>query len=167
MKATPRRPLSTPQDKKIKNKRRLIVMAGVRWASRRIRIFRPRRQPLTQRVWAANRYFSSEGIGSTGCDRCFSLRQKVLDLFPTLLNGFVRGRQLVFGRKQKDQPAEQKGHTPDYHRNANRIHFECSKGHRRAVPKGRKGDTSLKISVATCTGFQWSSQLDHLSPTVN
>ena len=41
MKATPRRPLSTPQDKKIKNKRRLIVMAGVRWASRRIRIFRP------------------------------------------------------------------------------------------------------------------------------
>ena len=26
---------------KIKNKRRLIVMAGVRWASGRIRIFRP------------------------------------------------------------------------------------------------------------------------------
>ena len=95
------------------------------------------------------------------------LRQKVLDLFATLLNGFVRGRQLAFGRKQKDQPAEQKGHTADYHRNANRIHFECSEGHRRAVPKGRKGDTSLKISVATCTGFQWSPQLDHLSPTVN
>jgi class 3 adenylate cyclase len=55
------------------------------------------------------------------------LRQKVLDLFPTLLNGFVRGRQLAFGRKKENQPAEQKGHTTDYHRNANRIHFESSK----------------------------------------
>jgi hypothetical protein len=67
------------------------------------------------------------------------LRQKVLDLFPALLNGFVRGRQLAFDRKKKDQPAQQKGHTADYHRNANRIHFECSKGHRRAVSKGRTG----------------------------
>ena len=55
MKATPRRPLSSPQDKKIKNKRKLIVMAGVRWASRRIRIFRPPQTTSTQRVWAANR----------------------------------------------------------------------------------------------------------------
>jgi len=81
------------------------------------------------------------------------LRQKVHDLFPARLNGFVRGRQLAFGRKKRDQPAEQKGHTADYHRNANRIHFECSEGHRRAVPKGRKGDTSLKISGATLRVF--------------
>ena len=41
----------------------------------------PRRQPLTQRVWAANRYFSSEGIGSTGCDRCFRICAKKYSIF--------------------------------------------------------------------------------------
>ena len=39
---------------------------------------------------------------------------------PLLL--LVRGRQLAFGRKKENQPTEQKGHTTDYHRNANHIH---------------------------------------------
>jgi hypothetical protein len=46
----------------------------------------------------------------------------VAGLAPLLL--LVRERQLALGRKKENQPAEQKGHTTDYHRNANRIHFE-------------------------------------------
>jgi hypothetical protein len=55
-------------------------------------------------------------------------RWAVAELAPFLL--LVRGRQLAFGRKKENQPAEQKGHTTDYHRNANRIHVESSKEYR-------------------------------------
>ena len=56
---------------------------------------------------------------------------------PLLL--LFRGRQLAFGRKKENQPAEQKGHTTDYHRNANRIHFESSKEYRSGSFEDRKG----------------------------
>jgi hypothetical protein len=64
-------------------------------------------------------------------------RWAVAELAPFLL--LVRGRQLAFGRKKENQPAEQKGHTTDYHRNANRIHVESSKEYRSGSFEDRKG----------------------------
>ncbi|MGC2320354.1 MAG: hypothetical protein WA615_28280 [Bradyrhizobium sp.] len=46
--------------------------------------------------------------------------------------------ELAFGRKKENQPAEQKGHTTDYHRNANRIHVESSKEYRSGSFEDRK-----------------------------
>jgi hypothetical protein len=68
---------------------------------------------------------------------CRSPDWPVAELTPLL--PLVRGSQLAFGRKKENQPAEQKGHTTDYHRNANRIHFESSKEYRSGSFEDRKG----------------------------
>jgi hypothetical protein len=61
-----------------------------------------------------------------------------------------------FGRKKENQPAEQKGHTTDNHRNANRIHFESSKEYRSGSFEDRKGrnapffETSFTAHLGGC-----------------
>jgi hypothetical protein len=65
---------------------------------------------------AANRYFPRYWVNRL---RPMLMIAPSTDL-STLLNGSVRGRQLAFGLKQKDQPAETEVPYPHYHRNANR-----------------------------------------------
>ena len=82
------------------------------------------------------------------------LRQKVLEyFFATLLNEYVEEDNLRSVGSRKISPLNRRAIPLTI--TATPIVFisNAQKGIAGAVPKGRKGDTSLKISVATCQGF--------------
>ena len=123
------------------------------------------------RAWAANRYFSSEGIGSTGCDRCFRICAKKYSIFSRLasMDSFEADNLRSVGRREIS-PLNSRAIPQTIIATPIVFISNAQKGIVGQFQMSQKRHLSEDFR-SHVTGFQLlafrSPQPDHLSPTVN